>query len=108
LALLGEHVESKNVSCKISAIVGLGLAYVGSHREDLSALLLPIVSDDSQSMEIVSLSALALGFIFVGSCNGEIAATVLQVLMERDDAQLDEKWARFMALGLALLYVGEY
>ena len=57
-------------------------------------------------MEIASLTALALGLIFVGSCDGEITGTILQVLMERSAANLDEKWARFMTLGLALLYLG--
>lgn len=28
-------------------------------------------------------------------------------MMERQDKELDEKWARFMGLGLALLYLGE-
>ncbi|KAH8117921.1 26S proteasome regulatory complex, non-ATPase subcomplex, Rpn1 subunit [Phellopilus nigrolimitatus] len=106
LALLGDHVESKSVPLKTGAIVGLGLAYVGSQREDLSGLLLPLIGDDSTSMEIASLATLALAFIFVGSCNGEIAGTILQALMERDDDALDEKWARFMVLGLALLYLG--
>lgn len=58
-------------------------------------------------MEIASLAALSLGFIFVGSCHGEIASTILQTFMERDEKALSEKWARFMALGLALLYLGE-
>ncbi|KIJ29120.1 hypothetical protein M422DRAFT_54344 [Sphaerobolus stellatus SS14] len=106
LALLGEYVENKSVPLKTSAIVGLGLAYVGSHREDLIALLLPSVSDDGVSMEIASLSALSLGFIGVGSCNGEIAGAIMQTMMERPESQLSEKWARFMALGLALLYLG--
>lgn len=69
-------------------------------------MLLPIIADDVNSMEVASLATLALGFIFVGSCNGEIAGTILQVLMERDDNALDEKWTRFMILGLALLYLG--
>ncbi len=86
--------------------MGLGLAYVGSQRDDLSNLLLPVALDDSNSMEIASLASLALGFVFVGSCNGEIAGSILQVLMERDEDALSEKWARFMVLGLALLYVG--
>lgn len=106
LALLGEHVENKSVPLKTAAIVGLGLAYAGSHRDDLCGLLLPHVADDGVSMEIASLTALALGFIFVGSCNGEITSTILQTLMEREDKELHEKWARFMALGLALLYLG--
>lgn len=70
------------------------------------ALLLPVVADDSLSMEIISLAALSLGFVFVGSGNGEVASTILQVMMERDDKALDEKWGRFLSLGLALLYLG--
>lgn len=84
----------------------LGLAYAGSHREDLIALLLPHVADDDVSMEIASLSALALGFIGVGSCNYEVTSTILQAFMEREDSQMNEKWGRFMALGLALLFLG--
>jgi len=72
------------------------------------ALLLPVVADDSLSMEIISLAALSLGFIFVGSGNGEVASTILQVMMEREDKALDEKWGRFLSLGLALLYLGSY
>ncbi|KAF9508141.1 hypothetical protein BS47DRAFT_246748 [Hydnum rufescens UP504] len=109
LALLSEHLENRSVPLRTSAIIGLGLAYAGSHREDLMAALLPHVADDTLSMEVVSLTALALGFIFVGSANGEIAGTILQTIMERmepDDAVLGEKWARFLILGLALLYLG--
>jgi 26S proteasome regulatory subunit N1 len=61
-----------------------------------------------KSMGIASLSALAIGFVFVGSGSGEVAGTILQTLMEREDRFLDEKWARFMALGLAFLYLGAF
>ena len=53
------------------------------------------------------MSALSLGFVFAGSCHGEITPTILQSMMERDPAQLDDKWARFMILGLALLFLGK-
>ena len=52
------------------------------------------------------MTALALGFIFVGSANGDVAGALLQALMEREEKELDEKWTRFMGLGLALLYLG--
>lgn len=68
--------------------------------------MLAPVADDALSMEISSLAALSLGFIFVGSGNGEIASTILQTMMERDDKALEEKWARFLVLGLALVYLG--
>jgi 26S proteasome regulatory subunit N1 len=70
------------------------------------ALLLPLVGDETLTMSLAGLAALSLGFVFVGSCNGEIAGTILQTMMERDPSQLTDKWARFMALGLALLYLG--
>lgn len=98
----------------------LGLAYAGSHREDIYELLSPLIADDSNSMEILALAALSLGFVFAGSANGEIAGTILQVIMEKlpeEDEEggsgsakgkdeLSEKWARFLTLGLALLYIG--
>jgi 26S proteasome regulatory subunit N1 len=67
LSLLGEYTENKSVPLKTSAFMGLALAYAGSHREDLLAYLLPHVADDTITMEISGLAALALGFIFVGS-----------------------------------------
>lgn len=105
-ALLGDYVENKSVPLKTGAIVGLGLAYAGSHRKDLADLLLPLIADDAMGMEIASLAALAVGFIFVGSEDGDASSTILQTLMEREDKELEEKWARFMGLGLAMLYLG--
>lgn len=61
-------------------------------------------------MEISGLAALALGFISVGSKHGEVSEIILQTFMEkyeRGDKSSDEKWAKFMALGLGLLYLGE-
>lgn len=107
MALLSEYLESKNVKLRLNAIIGLGLAYAGSHREDIQELLLESVADTDTTMEISALAALSLGFVFVGSCNGEITSTILQALMERDPSQLNDKWTRFMVLGLAFLFVGK-
>lgn len=107
MALLSEHIESKSIPLKVSAIVGLGLAYAGFCREDIAALLLPNIQDETTPMEVAAMSALSLGFVFAGSCHGEITPTILQSMMERDPAQLDDKWARFMILGLALLFLGK-
>ncbi len=110
MALLGEYVENKSLSLKTSAIMGLGMAYAGSHREDILDSLQSHISDDSTTMELASLTALSLGFIFVGSGNGDLTGTILQTLMERaerEDKGLDEKWGKFFALGLGLLYLGK-
>lgn len=107
LALLAEHVESKSKPLQHSSIVGLGLAYAGQAREELMALLLPYVQDETTPMDTAALCALSLGFVFVGSAHGEIVPSILQTMMEREPSDLNDKWMRFMALGLALLFLGK-
>lgn len=106
-ALLEEHVDSNSVPIRVSAIMGIGIAYAGTQRQDILDKLLPIASNTDVSMEIASMAALALGFIFVGSADGDITGALLQTMMEREDKHLDEKWGRFLALALALLYLGQ-
>jgi 26S proteasome regulatory subunit N1 len=66
LALLGDYVDNKSIPLKTSTIMGLGLAYAGSHREDLLSLLLPHIADDGVLMEMALLSVLVLGFSVCG------------------------------------------
>ncbi|KDE04534.1 26S proteasome regulatory subunit N1 [Microbotryum lychnidis-dioicae p1A1 Lamole] len=105
LALLSEHVESKSVPLRVAAIVGIGIAYAGTQREDIRELLLPAIADSAVTMEIAAMTSLALGFIFVGSCDGEVTMAILQTMMEREEAELKSKWGRFLGLGLAVLYL---
>ncbi|KAJ1562561.1 proteasome regulatory particle base subunit, partial [Nowakowskiella sp. JEL0078] len=102
-----EWINNKSAIIRSSAIVGLGIANAGSAHEDVMELLLPFVSDTGLSIELASLASLSLGQVFVGTCNGEIASTILQTMMERDDNQLKDPYAKFMGLGLALLFLGK-
>ncbi|WRT64812.1 uncharacterized protein IL334_001748 [Kwoniella shivajii] len=104
-ALLEEHVDSKSLSLKLSAINGLGIAYAGSGRRDIAEKLLPHVADETNTMEVAAMAALALGFVFVGSGDGEIASAILQTMMEREEAQLASEWTVFICLGLGLLFL---
>ncbi|CDK26628.1 unnamed protein product [Kuraishia capsulata CBS 1993] len=104
--ITGESPQPSKVVA--AAITGLGIAFAGSENEEALSLLLPLVTDQEHSLEINSLAALALGHIFVGTCNGDITSTILQTLLERDFSDLGSKWVRFMSLGLGLLYMGKY
>lgn len=57
-------------------------------------------------LQVVGMAALACGMISVGSCNGEVTSTILQTMMERSEADLKETYSKFLALGLALTYLG--
>jgi 26S proteasome regulatory subunit N1 len=103
-----EKLENKSTSIRVAAIMGLGLAYAGSQKEEFIETLLPIVADTSVDMQVSAMAALALGLIFVGSANGDINETILMTFMDPDrESQLKNKWTRFMALGMALLFFGQ-
>ncbi|KAG9077388.1 proteasome regulatory particle base subunit [Ceratobasidium sp. UAMH 11750] len=107
IALLADYIENPSVPLRTCASVGIGIAYAGAQRYSLAEMLLPLVADENLGMEVSSLAALSVGLIYVGSCNGEAAMTILQTMMEREEAALNEKWTRYMILGLALLYLGQ-
>ncbi|KAI0968960.1 armadillo-type protein [Xylaria arbuscula] len=109
LALLGDadKLEHKNPLVRTAAIMGLGLSYAGSQKEEFADLLLPIVTNSSQDMQISAMAALSLGLIFIGSANAEISEAFVTLLMDEEHkARLTDKWSRFFSLGLGLLFFG--
>ncbi len=109
LALLSteENLNSKHVIMRMASIMGLGLACVGTNKEDLLELLLPIVEDTALDMELSAMAALSLGLIFVGSSNDRVSEAIITTLLDEErQKQLKDKWTRFMSLGLALLFFG--
>ncbi|KAL8382763.1 hypothetical protein RB595_006513 [Gaeumannomyces hyphopodioides] len=109
MALLGdtEKLEHKNPLIRTASIMGLGLSYAGSNKEELLDKLLPIITDSSQEMQISAMAALACGLIFVGSSHAEVSEAIVSTLLDDDrKTQLTDKWTRFLALGLGLLFFG--
>eukprot|EP01103_Thecamoeba_quadrilineata_P019196 TRINITY_DN766_c0_g4_i1.p1 TRINITY_DN766_c0_g4~~TRINITY_DN766_c0_g4_i1.p1 ORF type:complete len:865 (-),score=217.23 TRINITY_DN766_c0_g4_i1:30-2624(-) len=106
-ALLSGHLDSNNANIKKGAIMGLGLAYAGTAREDIYEMLAPIVVDSKTSIEVVALAGLAIGQIFVGTCHPDATTSLLQALLERDEQSLNSTHTRFLSLGLGLLYLGK-
>ncbi|KAF2755325.1 26S proteasome non-ATPase-like protein regulatory subunit 2, partial [Pseudovirgaria hyperparasitica] len=110
MALLGDsaNLDNPNVSIRMASIMGLGLAYAGSQKEELLDSLLPIVGDTSLDMRLSAMAALSLGMIFVGSAQSDVSEAIIQTFLDEDRTkQLKDKWTRFMALGLALLFFGQ-
>lgn len=101
----GNAVDNANPTIKSAALIGLALAYGGSARADVVEAILPLISHEDIS--VASLAALAIGHVHVGTCDGELASAILQTMMEREGEQLSKPIARFLALALALIYLGK-
>ena len=103
----GDSLGSSNVQIRMTSIMGLGLGYANTNKEDLLELLLPIVEDTSLDMQLSAMAALSLGLIFVGSSNDRVSEAIITTLLDEErQKQLKDKWTRFMSLGLALLFFG--
>jgi len=73
---------------------------------------LPVFADAAvaSNMEIVGVTALALGLICVGSCNDDVTTTLLQTLMEKSEKSsldLKDAFAKFLPLGIGLCFLGK-
>lgn len=107
-AILLEKLESPKQIHKIGALIGLSLAYAGSARADLLEAISPIVLDSSNTLELQSVAALAIGIIYVGTCDEDAAQSILQTLMEKEQKDLEENsFIRLFALGLGFLFLGK-
>ncbi|XP_015188536.1 PREDICTED: 26S proteasome non-ATPase regulatory subunit 2-like [Polistes dominula] len=106
LALLSDYVLSDNLILRIGAILGLSLAYAGSQRSVLAELFTSSLNDKRSTMEIVGLSALGLGLVYVGTANSNISSTILQKLLELTLEEFANTHYRFISLALGILYMG--
>uniref|UniRef100_A0A7E4VA39 26S proteasome non-ATPase regulatory subunit 2 n=1 Tax=Panagrellus redivivus TaxID=6233 RepID=A0A7E4VA39_PANRE len=115
-ALLMDHVHSDRPCMRIGSIFGLGLAYANSKREavikeeDGGVIfeLKKVLADQkpSATSEVKGLAGMSLGFILVGTADHKVAMEMLHLLMDKTEAELtDYNWS-FVALGIALIFLG--
>eukprot|EP01087_Luapelamoeba_hula_P008624 TRINITY_DN216_c0_g1_i1.p1 TRINITY_DN216_c0_g1~~TRINITY_DN216_c0_g1_i1.p1 ORF type:complete len:904 (+),score=160.99 TRINITY_DN216_c0_g1_i1:66-2714(+) len=109
LAFLVDKIEDVKAPAimRQASVLGLGIAYAGSNREDLLSILTPVLEDSTTSIELNAIAALALGLIFVGSSHAEVTQSILAVLLERDETSLKNTIARLLPVGLGLVYLGK-
>lgn len=70
-------------------------------------LLTPILQDSKVAIDLAGFAAVALGLVYVGSCNEDVAQSIVLALMDRSESELGEPLTRFLCLGLGLLYLGK-
>ena len=107
-AILTDGLDQATDKVRLGIIAGLSFAYAGSQRQDVLEILTPIVIDtDNVSLEASALAALALGLVFVGTCDEDVASAITQTLMERSEDHLKNPFARYFALGIGLIFLGQ-
>lgn len=107
-AILIEKLETcKEQSLKVGALMGLSFTYAGSARADLLQAISPIILDSDNSTQLQAVAALAIGLIYVGTCDEDASQSILQTLMEKNEQDLENSFTRLFALGLGLLFLGQ-
>lgn len=72
----------------------------------LQELLAPLVTDTDVKIDVAGFAALSLGLVFTSTCNGDAIEAIIQALMMRGELELSSPFAKFLALGLGLLFLG--
>jgi 26S proteasome regulatory subunit N1 len=76
-ALLCEPVHSDQKIVQVAAVMGLGLAYAGTQKQEVHELLLPLVDIEEQSLELVGHACLSLGLTFAASADGALRLALI-------------------------------
>ncbi|MCL7049219.1 hypothetical protein MKW94_023969 [Papaver nudicaule] len=107
MELLSDYINEEDSTVRIGAIMGFGLAYAGTQNDQIYRKLSPILKDLEAPLDVIAFTAISLGLVFVGSCDGKVAGSISYALTSLDEEELDEPVARLLPLGLGLLYLGK-
>ena len=64
------------------------------------------MTDTDVKIDVAGFAALSLGLVFTSTCNGDAIEAIIQALMMRGELELSSPFAKFLALGLGLLFLG--
>jgi 26S proteasome regulatory subunit N1 len=107
LHILDEAIKKPKEIYKIGGILGLSFSYAGTSKPEILESLIPLIIDTGYPMEISAMAALCLGIVFVGSCNSDVLNGIMQGITEREPSTLEHCLARYFALALGLVFLGQ-
>ncbi len=108
-AMLPEYLESSNPSIlQITASLGLGIAYAGFPRHELTDSIMETIKSNNkrETADVSCLSALSLGMMFCGTGDEEIALSLYKELSAFDFETSKHHMVRFFCLSIALIFLG--
>ena len=107
-AVLSDKLESvTKQKQKIGILIGLSIAYAGSARNDLLEIISPLIVDSDNSVELQAFASLAIGLIYCGTCDNDAVESITQILLEKEEKDLEHPFTRIFALALGLLFLGK-
>lgn len=99
------------MTVKLTALLGLGLAYAGSQNEDLKPVLAESLEDFSFGYDVSAFTALTYGLVYLGSNDEEIVGSLFYVLCERNEGGkkklIDSPYTLLYTLGVGLVLLGK-
>ena len=91
-----------------SSYCRLGVIYAVSRKSQYFALLQPVMLNSSPAkFDLSCLAALLSGMIAVSSLNAELTTSIIQTMMKRSQDQLNDPFAKSVALSLTLTCIGQ-
>lgn len=105
LNLLSGYLDSSDFNQRSCAALGLAIAYAGTNQENVRELLKASFENRDETMEGLGILAISLGLVCVGSCDDDLTSSILETIIERSEEDLKSPYARFLSLGLGLLYL---
>lgn len=107
IGLLTEPVSSPHKEQQVGAILGLGLAYAGTRKEDVKELLVPILADSERPLEVQCMAAFACALVYPGTCNEDLVEACMASLMDKDEKALLDPAVRYLILALGCFFLGQ-
>ena len=99
------------MTVKLTALLGLGLAYAGSNDESIKEVLSESLEDFSFGFDVSAFTALAYGLIYLGSGDEEIIGSLFYVLCERNEGGkknlMESPFTLLYVLGIGLVLLGK-
>lgn len=70
-------------------------------------IISPLIVDSDNSVELQAIASLAIGLIYCGTCDNDAVESITQILLEKEEKDLEHPFTRIFALALGLLFLGK-
>jgi 26S proteasome regulatory subunit N1 len=108
LAYVEEQIESDSADVAIGILFALALSYAGTLRTDVCEIMCSVRTHHSADVRVLSFLSLAIGLLYVGSCEPDCLTELLDNLLRVvEDIGDNLQFLPLLALGHGLVFLGQ-